>query len=560
MTKHKEPAAVAVPQGLYRVVTGKYIIDGYSITDNSAVNLLQVHELRRLLVTLYVKCIVYYALASNKLQSWLTNETVRSTLDPIVANPRYADVDHLFCSTNDEDFDMNEMGISRSSFTEWYSLWISHCIHKRTERNTDEELNSDYITCLCFLLSLLGRRALGAASYNRHSNAAESFLCGLHALFKGDFRITCQRDEWVFADMDLLRCVISPAVKMALKLHQDHFAASDDFDDPESLYDLIAEHQTKLFISHEHDPAWRRAIIANTPSLLALRHMYDEGQDDYKIIMLNRMHLNMRVIKLNRECVRAFWAGQQQELIFLRNRNPERGSIQNARQVLRNMINSSADQPVGYPIYVSPLTTSFAETHAQMENIVGPPITVEGIGSAIRKAWTALRAHFGPSGSSSLGLQGGCGANVPPIALQQLSAMQPQQKQTTSSEMDDRASTTSAHVFRYLNEPLKSTGEPLVVWPSEEIRQISGRNSWYCQPMEGLMGRVMFTWHPNHPNRKLRSHIGDAIHLVAIPEMTCALVPVSEKGCSVLPPEKALELQSGENRKASYLFHSYASS
>ncbi|EPB65021.1 hypothetical protein ANCCEY_15916, partial [Ancylostoma ceylanicum] len=164
----------------------------------------------------------------------------------------------------------------------------------------------------------------------------------------------------------------------------DHFAAPDDFDDPESLYDLIAEHQTKLFISHEHDPAWRRAIIANTPSLLALRHM--------------------------------------------------------------NMINSSADQPVGYPIYVSPLTTSFAETHSQMENIVGPPITVEGIGSAIRKAWTALRAHFGPSGSSSLGLQGGCGASVPPIALQQLSAMQPQQKQAGTSEIDDRTSTTSAHV------------------------------------------------------------------------------------------------------------------
>lgn len=109
----------------------------------------------------------------------------------------------------------------------------------------------------------------------------------------------------------------------------------------------------------KHDPAWRRAIIANTPTLLALRHIYDDGQDDYKIIMLNKMHLNMRyfdlflsisikaqfpifyiiyvfrVIKLNRECVRAFWAGQQQELIFLRNRNPERGSIQNARQVLR---------------------------------------------------------------------------------------------------------------------------------------------------------------------------------------------------------------------------------
>ncbi|VDK47518.1 unnamed protein product, partial [Cylicostephanus goldi] len=468
-------------------------------------------------------------------------------------------------------------------------------LHNFAEK-TRGRRDSDYITSLCFVLSLLGRRALGAASYNRHSNAAESFLCGLHALFKGDFRITCQRDEWVFADMDLLRCVISPAVKMALKLHQDHFVAPDDFDDPESLYDLIADHQTKLFISHEHDPAWRRAIIANTPSLLALRHVYDEGQDDYKIIMLNRMHLNMRVIKLNRECVRAFWAGQQQELIFLRNRNPERGSIQNARQVLRNMINSSADQPVGYPIYVSPLTTSFAETHSQMERIIGPPITIEGIGSAIRRAWTALRAHFGPSGSSSLRLQGGCGANVPPIALQTLTAVQSQQKQTGSAEVDERGSTTSAHVensivhmtpdgsarvmlarrvggsgdtppaiskysstdsvpqgtakrisaerkteekesveeedveeardvgiwvritdpeqvFRYLNEPLKSTGEPLVVWPSEEIRQISGRNCWYIQPMEGFTGRVMFTWHPNHPNRKLRSHIGDAIYL-----------------------------------------------
>ncbi|KAJ1365778.1 hypothetical protein KIN20_026210 [Parelaphostrongylus tenuis] len=597
----------------WEVVTGKYIIDGYSITDNSAVNLLQVHELRRLLVTLYVKCIVYYTLASSKLQNWLSNDTVRSTLEPVVANPRYVDVDHLFCSTNDEDFDMNEMGISRSSFTEWYSSWISYCISRRLEKNSEEVINSEYVTCLCFVLSLLGRRALGAASYNRHSNAAESFLCGLHALFKGDFRITCQRDEWVFADMDLLRCVIAPAVKMALKLHQDHFAAPDDFDDAESLFNLIAEYQTKLFISHEHDPAWRRAIIANTPSLLALRHMYDEGQDDYKIIMLNRMHLNMRVIKLNRECVRAFWAGQQQELIFLRNRNPERGSIQNARQVLRNMINSSADQPVGYPIYVSPLTTSFVETHSQMSSIVGPPVTIEEIFSVARRTWSAMRAHFGPSGSSSFGLHGGCGAAVPAIALQQISTIQSTQKSVGQSEIEDRTSTTSAHMensvvhmtpdggankfsstdpvlqavskkvntdrkpedkenieeeeeseeisdaglwvrINDLEQPLKCTGEPLVLWPSEEIRQISGRNSWCCQPMEGLMGRVMFTWYPNHPNRRFRSHIGDAIYLVASPEMSRALVPVSEKGCSVLTHEQVSELQSGENRKEYVLF------
>ncbi|VDM51174.1 unnamed protein product, partial [Toxocara canis] len=197
------------------------------------------------------------------------------------------------------------------------------------------------VTAFCFALSVVGRRALAAAAHNRHANAAESFLYGLHALFKGDFRIACQRDEWVFVDMDLLRCVVAPGVRMALKLHQDHFAAGDDLDD--------------------HDPAWRRAIIANTPSLLALRHMYDDGQDDYKIIMLNKMHLNMR-----------------------------------------NMINSSADQPIGYPIYVSPLTTSFVDTHPQLRCLMGPPLTPDLIFRALRYAWLSIRSHFGTSGSSSM--------------------------------------------------------------------------------------------------------------------------------------------------------------
>jgi hypothetical protein len=49
---------------------------------------------------------------------------------------------------------------------------------------------------------------------------AEFFLYGLHALFKGDFRITSPHDEWVFADMELLRRVVAPAIRMALKLHQ----------------------------------------------------------------------------------------------------------------------------------------------------------------------------------------------------------------------------------------------------------------------------------------------------------------------------------------------------
>lgn len=201
------------------------------------------------------------------------------------------------------------------------------------------------LASLCLALSLLGRRALGPSS---HSDNVEFFLQGLHALFKGDFRITCERDEWVFRDMELLRRVVAPAVRMSLKLHLDHFLVPDEYEQHDPLYTaMLEQHKQQIIIADEADPHWRSSVLASKPSLLALRHVFDDADDKYKIIMLNKRHLLFRVIKVNRECVRGLWAGQQQELVYFRNRNPERGSIQNAKQALRNMINSSCDQPIG---------------------------------------------------------------------------------------------------------------------------------------------------------------------------------------------------------------------
>lgn len=67
------------------------------------------------------------------------------------------------------------------------------------------------------------------------------FLYGLHALFKGDFRVTSTKDEWVFADVDLLYKVVAPALRMGLKLHQDHFANDECLTDNEALFDSIQE-------------------------------------------------------------------------------------------------------------------------------------------------------------------------------------------------------------------------------------------------------------------------------------------------------------------------------
>ncbi|XP_066130606.1 pecanex-like protein 1 isoform X4 [Saccopteryx bilineata] len=375
----------------WEVIVTKYILEGYSITDNSAASMLQVFDLRKVLTTYYVKGIIYYVTTSSKLEEWLANETMQEGLR-LCADRNYVDVDPTFNPNIDEDYDHRLAGISRESFCVIYLNWIEYCSSRRA-KPLDVDRDSSLVT-LCYGLCVLGRRALGTASHHMSSNL-ESFLYGLHALFKGDFRISSIRDEWIFADMELLRKVVVPGIRMSIKLHQDHFTSPDEYDDPTVLYEAIVSHEKNLVIAHEGDPAWRSAVLANSPSLLALRHVMDDGTNEYKIIMLNRRYLSFRVIKVNKECVRGLWAGQQQELVFLRNRNPERGSIQNAKQALRNMINSSCDQPIGYPIFVSPLTTSYSDSHEQLKQILGGPISLGNIRNFIVSTWHRLRKGCG---------------------------------------------------------------------------------------------------------------------------------------------------------------------
>uniref|UniRef100_A0A8C1WGQ7 Pecanex-like protein n=1 Tax=Cyprinus carpio TaxID=7962 RepID=A0A8C1WGQ7_CYPCA len=375
----------------WEVLVTKYALEGYSITDNSAASMLQVFDLRRILTTYYVKGIIYYVIASPKLEEWLANEALLEGLKSC-RERNYVDLDPTFNPNIDEDYDHRLAGISRDSFCSVYLSWIQYC-NSRREKPLDSEKDSPLVL-LCYGLCVLGRRALGTASHHMSSNL-ESFLYGLHALFKGDFRISSIRDEWIFTDMELLRKVVVPGIRMSLKLHQDHFTSPDEYEESSVLFEAISSHEQTLVIAHEGDPAWRSAVLSNSPSLLALRHVLDEGTNEYKIIMLNRRYLSFRVIKVNKECVRGLWAGQQQELVFLRNRNPERGSIQNAKQALRNMINSSCDQPIGYPIYVSPLTTSYCNTHPQLRRIMGGPISIANIRNFIVNTWHRLRKGCG---------------------------------------------------------------------------------------------------------------------------------------------------------------------
>jgi hypothetical protein len=280
----------------------KYVLEGYSISDNSALTMLQPYDLRKALIIYYIKSIIYYCTTSKSLEKWIKHQEIKEAIS-CVKEQNYVDLDPIFNASVDEDFDFRSSGITRTSFCNVYLDWIQYCLKQRNRNSKQEfELNEekeDLIVSLCCCLSLLARRALSAASHHNSFTSVEFLLFGLHALFKGDFRITSSRDEWVFQDMDLLRKVIAPSVRMALKLHQDHFMSTEEYDDNPTLFDAISNYQKNLIISHEADPIWRNAVLSNVPSLLALRHVYDDGADQYKIIMLNKRYLSFRVIKVS---------------------------------------------------------------------------------------------------------------------------------------------------------------------------------------------------------------------------------------------------------------------
>ncbi|ELK34153.1 Pecanex-like protein 2 [Myotis davidii] len=391
----------------WEVTRTQYILEGYSVLDNNAATMLQVFDLRRILIRYYVKSIIYYLVTSPKLLSWTKDAALLTALQPF-AKWHHIERDLAVFNINiDEDYVPCLQGVTRASYCSVYLEWIQHCARRTQEasQTLDSDEDSPLVT-LAFALCILGRRALGTAAHSM-ALSLDSFLHGLHALFKGDFRVAA-RDEWVFADMDLLQKVVAPAIRMALKLHQGDFrvAARDEwvFADMDLLQKVVAPAIRMALKLHQVSTLLIRTSL-KPAELLTLRHVVDEGADEYKVIMLHRSFLSFKVIKVPSRSrrpglgvsSRRGWhglitiCGQQQELIFLRNRNPERGSIQNNRQVLRNLICSSCDQPLGYPMYVSPLTTSYLGTHRQLRGLWCGPVTLDGLRAWFRTKWLRMR-------------------------------------------------------------------------------------------------------------------------------------------------------------------------
>ena len=149
---------------------------------------------------------------------------------------------------------------------------------------------------------------------------------------------------------------------LAMHLYNLTLCGFDFVSDQASAMDVFVEvvdGSSPVQVFDTSDPDWPRTVLSNTMPRLFGITCSPSSQDPPTVLSLQQSQYPYRTVKLNSEAVRGLWASAQQELFYFGNTDSERPSIQSHKSILRNLIVSGADSPVGYPAYVSPLVTAF---------------------------------------------------------------------------------------------------------------------------------------------------------------------------------------------------------
>lgn len=531
----------------WEVISSSYTLHGYSISENQAHLVFNAFVYKKAFITYYVRCIIYYLIKSPRLNTLLNNNTLEQTLH-FLNEDDSCDVDPLFAEMFNIDWDPDLQGIGRDSFLQCYYDLIQVCSSKHVSSDVDTGRDSFLVT-LCFAFSLLGRRMFFTHSNTGSGRREDNFMHGLYRMFLGDARPSSERDEWIIMDVDSIHDIIIPASRIALKVHQDNFTLSEQYESPDGMYEAMNDAEQNHVITHENDRAWRDAVVLNRPSLLALRYQRTEDTyiHPYKIIRLTSKFIKFRLVKVNRECVRGLWSSQQHELIFLRNSDNERGSIQNHSATLRNMINSSMDLPIGYPIYVSPLQTSFLNRHTpfndtrigQLQN----PLQYAKIFNAF-KTWCSSclerykNARNQPRSKTDTGVAvSSTDPLSPPVdALTgDLGYIDPFGDSDSDDDFWKPIWIGKQVVITNVEEVFETFNEGWLQWPDKSWLRKSLKTSWkYWYPVEGVTsGEVIHEWRPFHITATSRSHIDKVILLVRVNECNNYLL-IKEQGVQAI--------------------------
>eukprot|EP00038_Savillea_parva_P002151 m.111083 g.111083 ORF g.111083 m.111083 type:complete len:2150 (-) comp10741_c0_seq1:114-6563(-) len=414
--------------------TSNYVLKkGYSISLLNAHQYFPDRSSFRLFRKLMFQATMYMAMASGHLNEWLDNDKVTAHLDEIMrTGDRFVERGTYLTlgmsGALDSDYHHgfgHGQGLSMDSFQEVYSEWITHCgtVLEFDIGDSDGDLESQKrnqtLLWWFFSVSIVQRRLLAAfmpGIFNIHGRPdrrsartdvvrREELFQGYHRLFEGRVDLKIAKGEWL-SELTGFEDMLVRAARMTLRLYQDQYSDDGCFESldylAETLDEYISEAPGVMVVSGETDPEWNSGLLEGTQTMLSFRHNIEQtsNNDGYFVVLLVRASPENKVFRLNQESIRGLWASQQQELLYFRNVDAERGSIQNAKMVLRNIANQSCDQPVGYPIYISEIDHSFTASHPTR----GPFQHVMSVARAARSWFTRL--HKQPPTDQAANLMG----------------------------------------------------------------------------------------------------------------------------------------------------------
>ena len=269
------------------------------------------------------------------------------------------------------------------------------------------------------------------------------------------------------------------------------------------------------------------------------------------------LNISFLLYQMNRECVRGLWSSQQHELIFLRNSDSERGSIQNHKASLRNIVNSSMDLPIGYPIYVSPLQTSFIDRHTPYNGtfvgqLTNPFQYLQFL--VVLKDWCKMCANQIKSSRAQARRKGEGQGDPTTTASEQVRSSGSIESLTgmeyaTASRGTDPNSQFSAEsdsesdedfwkpmwvgkqvVLTSCDEVFETINENWLQWPDPTWPRKASKTYWKAwRPVVGTIGEVLHEWRPFHIRVASRSHIDKVILMLRVIDGD-HLVLVKEQG------------------------------
>lgn len=80
---------------------------------------------------------------SPKLDQWLRSDVLREQLTS-VDDPQYVDIDRTFYHNIDEDYDLRQSGISKTSYLNCYLAWIQYCALRKDPVSKCLQFNWNY--------------------------------------------------------------------------------------------------------------------------------------------------------------------------------------------------------------------------------------------------------------------------------------------------------------------------------------------------------------------------------------------------------------------------------